>query len=1105
MKTKQILKKFICAVSLISSTLLIQAQDQTKVDWEQVSYLLGELETMDVASVRAAFNEMKKSSGYDTEKYEPKMQELEALGNWVPNRLPAGNDWAIGRAKRAIELRREILLSNPLLDSDKIVAVRYHLGKAASYVMAPSLGTQQDNWTSQFSAYRDGYNAELVEISNLRVPDKKLNIRTIYKPQHDGGITNVVLNWDAERILFTATDPNNKWHVFEINRDGSNFHKVIKINEPDLEFFDAAYMPNGKIMAMTNIGYQGAACEDGSFETGNMIEYNPETGTMRRMTFDQDDNWHPRVMNNGRLMYTRWEYTDLTHYYSRFVMHANPDGTETKALYGSGGWFPNSLFDAEPLPGKNSAFVAIVSGHHGTARSGRLMLFDPAKGRKELEGIVQEIPFSKRPIEPLIKDQLVDGVWPQFTKPWPLDDKFFLVTAKLSLKSPWGIYLVDVFDNMTQIALLEEDGFINPIMVTKRPVPPIIPEKVKLDEKEATFFIQNIYHGEGLPGVPVGTVKKLRIFAYEYCYVRTSGNHAAQGIQSGWDIKRLLGEVDVELDGSVMFKAPANTPISIQPLDSEGRALQWMRSWTTGMPGELVSCVGCHENQNTIPIPKRVLASMKKAKSLEAPEGGTRSITYELEIQPILDRACISCHNRDNLLDFRGNIYEDNILTNHKSNRGQEIKTSTSYLNLHPYVNRQGPEADIYVMKPYEYHASTSELVKILKRGHHEVELTDKEWRAIYAWIDMNAPFHGKFVDNLLPGCPTNQYDRRIELANKYGNGAGVDWRKELADYSDYLKQKKAKMPQVTYAISHTPTYKEVKVKGWPFTVEEARDRINASNSKKKVEIAPGIVVSFVRIPAGKFVLGNNKHGQSNNAPESETEIGKPFWMAETELTNEQYNVIFPEHDSRYIAQFWKDHVQPGYPANRPKQPVIRVSWNEAMEYCGKLSKQTGFHITLPTEAQWEWACRTGSDNDMWYGSFDTDFANYDNMADSQLSNMAVSGVDPTPMPHHWNEFKWYNFIPKDSTVDDRNMIVIDVAKYQPNPWGLYDMHGNVAEFTRSSYAAYPYDSNAQNDLKVYRGGSWIDRAKNSTSYSRNEAYAWQPLNKVGFRLIIED
>jgi len=1094
----------LCAVCLIDFIPRAEAQDQTKVNWEEISYLLGELETMDIEAIRAAFDEMKKKPGYDTEKYEPMMKELEALGDWVPNGLPVGNEWAIGRAKRVVKLKRELLLSNVLLNSDKIIAVRYNLGKNATYVMAPSLGTQQDNWTSQFSAYRDGFDAELIEISNLRDPEKKLKVRTIHKPEHDGGITEVVLNWDAERIMFTATDPNKKWHVYEINLDGSNHHKVINVDEPDLEFFDAAYMPSGKIIAMTNIGYQGAACDNGKYETGNMIEYDPKTGAMRRMTFDQDDNWHPRVMNNGRLMYVRWEYTDLTHYYSRFVMHANPDGTETKALYGSGGWFPNSTFDIHPLPGKNSSFIGVISGHHGTVRSGRLMLFDPTKGRKELAGITQEIPFSKRPIIPLIKDQLVDGVWPQFAKPWPLDDKFFLVTAKLGLTSPWGIYLVDVFDNMTEIALFEDGGLINPIMVTKRPVPPVIPDRIKPDEKEATFFIQDIYHGEGLPGVPVGTVKKIRLFAYEYCYVRTNGNHTAQGIQSGWDIKRILGEVEVEPDGSVMFTAPANTPISIQPLDAEGRALQWMRSWVTGMPGEIVSCVGCHENQNTLPIPKRVMASTQKPKPIESPEGGVRSITYELEIQPILDRACISCHNQNNPLDFRGNIYVDDILTNYKSNRGEEIKTSTSYLNLHPYVNRQGPEADIYVMKPYEYHASTSELVKVLKRGHHEVELTDKEWRTIYTWIDLNAPFHGKFVDNLLPTCPTTQYDRRIELANKYGNGAGVDWKKELADYAEYLKNRK-EVEVGTSSKSQKPDYKEVKVKGWPFNAEEAKKMVSNTESRKSVEIAPGVSVNFVRIPAGKFVMGNNKKGQSNNAPESAVEIKKSFWMAETELTNEQYKVLFPEHDSRYIAQFWKDHVQLGYAANRPTQPVIRISWNEAMEYCGKLSKQTGLNITLPTEAQWEWACRAGSDNDMWYGLYDTDFTVYENMADGQLSNMAVSGVDPKPMNRNWKEFKWYDYIPKDSTVDDGNMVVADVKQYKPNPWGLYDMHGNVAEFTRSGYAPYPYNPTVEEDLKVYRGGSWIDRTKNSTAYSRNEAYAWQPLNKVGFRLIIED
>ena len=116
----------------------------------------------------------------------------------------------------------------------------------------------------------------------------------------------------------------------------------------------------------------------------------------------------------------------------------------------------------------------------------------------------------------------------------------------------------------------------------------------------------------------------------------------------------LLGTVPVEEDGSAIFTAPANTPISIQPVDSEGRAVQWMRSWFTPMPGETVSCIGCHEDQNQIPIPKRTLASQRKPHAIATPEGGSRPFTYELEIQPILDRACVSCHNDKNKIDLTG-------------------------------------------------------------------------------------------------------------------------------------------------------------------------------------------------------------------------------------------------------------------------------------------------------------------------------------------------------------------------------------------------------------------------------------------------------------------
>jgi formylglycine-generating enzyme required for sulfatase activity len=1045
---------------------------------------------LDAANVRIAFEDMRKTKGYDAAGIEVKVKELENLCRLGFSGFETGNPEALLRAVRAVTLKREILMSNPLLDGDKIILGRYKIKGDARKVNTGSMGTQTNNWSNQTSAPRGGFNAEIAELSNLR---GEIKSRTIFKPANSSSVADLLLHWDGDKILFSATDDNKRWNVFEVKTDGTGFRKVINIDEPDLEFFDGTYLPDGRFVAVSNIGYQGVPCVSGGDAVGNLVSYDPKTNALRRMTFDQDANWHPTVMNNGRLMYVRWEYTDLTHYCSRMVMHANPDGTDTRALYGSGSWFPNSTFDVKPIPGGNTTFVGIISGHHGVARSGRMMLFDPAKSRKEEKGMINEFPFSKRPIIPLVKDGLVDGVWPQFIKPFPLNEKYYLVTAKLDPKSLWGIYLIDTFDNMTLVAEYEGEGLIQPILAKKRPVPPAIPDKIKPADKNSTVFIQDIYEGEGLPGVPRGTIKQLRILAYEYAYMKSPSDHTAQGIQSGWDIKRLLGTVPVEADGSVIFTVPANTPISIQPLDSEGRAVQWMRSWFTAMPGEVVSCVGCHEDQNSMPMPKRVLASMKSPVPLTKPEGGVRSFTFDLEIQPILDRNCVGCHNGKSRLDFRGGIKVESS----PSNKGK-LKLSTSYVALHPYVNRQGPEADIAVMKPYEYHASTSEVVKLLKRGHNNVQLTDAEWRKFYNWIDFNAPYHGAFDTNPndFYSCK-NPVARRIELTNKYANMAGVDWQKEINDYAGYL-EKMGKAVPVKPEPEVRPKYKEVKAKGFPFKP--------SAIERKSIEIAPGVKISFARIPSGHFVMGNNIRGKLN-APASKVKIDKPFWIAETELTNEQYRVVFPDHNSRYIAQFWKDHVRPGYEANRPTQPVIRISWNEAMAYCAALSEKLGAKINLPTEAQWEWAARAGSDSEFWFGNLNADFAPFENMADQQLSKMAVSGVDPQPMGEDNGAFRFYDYLLRERSVDDGNMIVTDVANYKSSPWGLYDIFGNVAEWTRSDYAPYPYNAEAvsQDQQKVVRGGSWIDRPKNSTSYIRNSYYAWQPANNVGFRIIIED
>ena len=1061
---------------------------------QRMLLLQSELKWLNMEAIRLAYEDMKRIEGFDAVKYLPILTELEQQVKQGFGNIYSGDEAVLVNAEKAVANKRAILLANPLLNGDKILTVRYQLGNRDRRAMAPELGTQSNNWSNQESARRKGFNADIVELSNLR---DEVQIRTIYKPDNTSSIADLKLHWDGDRAMFTQTMSDNRWNVFEVKLNNGDCKKLIDNPEPDLEFYDGTYLPDGRIIANSNIGYQGVPCVNGSDPVGNMVLYTPQSKNLRRLTFDQDANWNPVIMNNGRVMYTRWEYTDMTHYYTRIVMNMNPDGTEQKALYGSGSMFPNSTFDVQPLPGYASAFVGIISGHHGVARSGRLILFDPAKARKGAAGMLQEIPHRNRPIVEEVKDRLVDGVWPQFIKPSPLNDTYFLVAAKLDKNDLWGIYLVDKFDNVTCLHKMEGEGYISPIAVRKTVTPPAIPDRVKLDDKQATVFIQDIYEGEGLKGIPRGTVKSLRLHAYEYAYVQTQSDHNWHGIQSGWDIKRMLGTVPVEEDGSVIFKIPANTPVSIQPLDKDGVAVQWMRSWLTGQPGEIVSCVGCHEDQNQIVIPKRVIASQKAPHALTPPEGGPRSFTFDLEVQPILDRACIACHNGEGkAFDLRGGK---------KDNRGY----GTSYLNLHPYVHRQGGEGDMVVLYPYEYHPNTSELVRLLKKGHYNVQLTDAEWRKIYNWIDYNAPDKGYFNANVLKSFPYQGYDqieRRKQLTDKYAGGAGVDWKKEIADYAAQLKNKGEIKPVMPKKVSPVKE-KVLKVKGWPFAPDRVKEMLaDEKETVKVLEIAPGVQMTFVRIPAGEFVMGSY-HGEPDTYPTTKVKIDKAFWMGELEVTNQQYNTIFPQHDSRYVDQQWKDHVVPGYPANKPEQPVIRVSYNDAMEYCKILSQKTGLNITLPTEAQWEWACRGGSDEDFWFGNLNADFGKKDNLADVTTNKFAVSGVDPQPMSPESPWYKYYTFLPKAANVDDGSLVQVGGKKYEANPFGLYCMHGNVAEWTRSDYVPYPYKENPKkvSEYKVVRGGSYIERPKYSTAYSRKGFYPYQCVFNVGFRVIIED
>ncbi|MBN2311816.1 MAG: SUMF1/EgtB/PvdO family nonheme iron enzyme [Candidatus Hydrogenedentes bacterium] len=1011
-----------------------------------------------------------------------RLSRLDALENALPETRQAlirGEETALAQMAALCALQREALLANPLLDFDKLLLVKRSAG---------NLGLPQ-NWQGNCAIARTGYDNEIAVLSPV-APGGQLT--TFYKPDSARFVGDVDLHFDAGRMLLSMPGSHERWQIWElpVESGAPGAPRQVTPGEfPDVDNYDACYLPDGRIIFASTRCFQGIPCVAGSNTVANLCIMDADGGNIRQLCFDQDHNWCPTVLNNGRILYTRWEYADTPHYFDRLLFHMNPDGTSQMEYYGSNSYWPNSTFYARPVPDHPTRIVAIVSGHHGVARMGELVLLEPGKGRHEADGVVQRIPGRGQPVEPLIRDQLVASSWPKFLHPYPLSSKYFLVSCKPNPDALWGLYLVDVFDNM--LLLHESPGYalLEPLPFRPTPVPPATPDRVHLDRDDATVYLADVYFGNGLEGVPRGTVKALRVFEYHYTYPQMGG-HMHVGFEGPWDVHRILGTVPVFDDGSAMFKVPANTPIAVQPLDADGRALQLMRSWFTAMPGEVLSCVGCHERQNAGPPSRQTIAARRQPSEIAPWYGPTRGFSFKREVQPVLDEYCVGCHGGQAASGGQGRP----DFTAKAENGWNNL--TPSYLALHPYVRRPGPESDYHLLTPLEFHAGTSELVQMLEKGHHNVKLDDEAWDRLITWIDLNVPDHGTWHEHR--AIPGNFHERRLEMRTRFANRP--EDPEAIPDTGPGPVEFVAPQPQPA------PAPDALECPGWPFDAADAQRRQGEAGlpAERHIDLGEGVSLDLVLIPAGQFVMGQAGAGL-DEAPRAIVAVDKPFYMGRIEITNRQYRRFDPGHDSRVLDQHNKDHTMPGYPANGPDQPAIRVSWAEAEAFCSWLSERAGQACALPTEAQWEWACRAGADSAFSYGGLDSDFSGYANLADASVKLLAVAGINPQPIENP-NEF--WDFIPKDARFDDGQRLMCDVGQYQPNPWGLHDMHGNVCEWTRSLYAPYPYNAgDGRNEIdasgkRVCRGGSWRDRPKRARAAFRAAYEPYQRVYNVGFRVV---
>ena len=541
----------------------------------------------------------------------------------------------------------------------------------------------------------------------------------------EGAICYPNLSWDARTLVFSMRDnfETDSYYLYTMDMATRRVKQItfpiVKDGKPlPVADCEPTFLPDGRIIFTSTRDVHISDCWYRS--GGNIYCCDADGRNIRRLTFDQLMTSNPQVLEDGRIVFTRWEYNDRSALFNHPLIAMNPDGTAQTEYYGNNSMFPAAIIHARSIPGTPKA-IAVIAGHHSIYK-GKLGLIDRSKGMQAGKGIEfvntrlngdlgrESADFIKpEPDDPSkpyldLKIDVFGQFGPQYSHPYAFDEENYLCSFCPEgylppfgpFNPPLGVYYMKADGVRELLAFDDWQGTGLAIPVMRRTPPFARASLVRARENTGVFTVQDVYQGPGLAGIPRGTAKKIRVAALEYRVARMgygqNGGECETGLcqtpislnSGSWDVKHVLGEVDIESDGSCSFEVPAHTPVYFQVLDAKGYTIQTMRSWSTLQNGERFSCIGCHENKMDVgtqaatmrnttvalskptqklkpfagkehPLVKR-LASQSWLDSVENYLGvnALRSIdadapvdgfSYVQEIQPIFDRHCVSCHN----------------------------------------------------------------------------------------------------------------------------------------------------------------------------------------------------------------------------------------------------------------------------------------------------------------------------------------------------------------------------------------------------------------------------------------------------------------------------
>lgn len=634
---------------------------------------------------------------------------------------------------------------------------------------------------------------------NLCVLEVKTGKVTDLVPEMKGGIFGRFdLHFDADKVVFDwKKAPKEGFRIYEIDidpatglRTGSNVRRLTfrphdedaRIKKYDNSFtgvwggryyhqtddMHPCYLPDGGIAFVSTRCEYGTLCDAADvLATAVLYRMDGDGKNMQKLTNSPVSEFSPSMMADGRILYTRWEYVDKGQICIKCLWAIRPDGSGSVEVYGNDIAVPPTLLHGRQIPGRENMFVVLGTPHYPQSGIGTVIRLDMSKDIRTREPITHITPHVTLRGEGGWGHRLADGKWTSHTKgplymdPYPLSDKLFLVAynpdKEWSDPRAYGLYVIDEEGNHEPIYRDPEISCWQPYPLRTRKTPPALPStrEPELARKNlALCMVQDVYHG--MEGVERGTVKYLRIMEQvprPWAARRFWDPHDRHGShvrlvseRTVLGLKVLRGVVPVRADGSALFYVPADKNIYFEALDESYMELQRERTYVNYRPGEVRSCVGCHETpKDSLPKQNIMTIAQKMPPSMPAPQPGDetacRPIDYITDVQPVLEKHCVRCHGGP---DPKGKLDLTGDLTTMSCRSYESIMGRAGLVKTFDEHSSWGGAA---YSKPKSVGSCASRFISQVRNGcpGNDEKLPLADFVKLTTWVDANAQYYGTY------------------------------------------------------------------------------------------------------------------------------------------------------------------------------------------------------------------------------------------------------------------------------------------------------------------------------------------------------------------------